>query len=67
MIILQKLTNKHMPSLKRILSTKKDHKNVSITISRTYSKQILETIGKTEKRNASDWKLEAKMPEVFIS
>ena len=45
----------------------KDHKKVPIKISRTYSKQILETLGKTEKRNASDWKLEAKTPENFIS
>lgn len=56
-----------MPSLKRILSTNKDHKKVPIKISRTYSKLILETVGKTEKRNASDWKLEATRPEIFIS
>ena len=56
-----------MPSLKRILSTNKDRKKVPIKISRTYSKLILETVGKTEKRNASDWKLEATRPEIFIS
>ena len=62
-MLISAKTNKHVSSLKRILSTKKDHKKVFIKISSTYSKQILGTVGKTEKRNASDWKLEAKMPQ----
>ena len=62
-MLISAKTNKHVSSLKRILSTKKDHKKVFIKISSTYSKQILGTVGKTENRNASDWKLEAKMPQ----
>lgn len=60
-MLISAKTNKHILSLKRSLSTKKDHKKSFIKISSTYSKQILGTVGKTEKRNASDWKLEAKM------
>lgn len=48
--------------MERILPTKKHHKKVFIKISSYYVKQILETIGKTKKRNASEWEPHTEMP-----